>query len=124
LTAYVDKNTTKKIWGIPIKFTDLEEIKIDFSKINNKIKMLDMKNLVKEEIKRISSIKVNLLQNFDETKTRIHYIYFLDIFSELGGMVASVNSVFAQFAFIFLISYFYNLSSMIKRKYQNKIDIQ
>jgi hypothetical protein len=61
LTAYVEKNITNKIWGIPINSTDMEVIKIDFSKINNKIKMLDMKNLVKEEIKRVSSLKVNLL---------------------------------------------------------------
>jgi hypothetical protein len=123
LTAHVDRNITKDIFGIPVEFADLEEIDIKFSKINNKVKMLDMENLVKEEIKRVSSLRVNLLQNFAETKIRIHYIYFLDIFSELGGLVASVNSILGQLAFVFLISYFFSLSSMIKRKYLNKIDI-
>jgi hypothetical protein len=47
--------------GIPIEFVDLEEISIDFSKINNKVKMLDMENLVKEEVKRVSTLRVNLV---------------------------------------------------------------
>jgi hypothetical protein len=45
---------------IPIEFADQEEIRIDFKKINNKIKMLDMENLVKEEAKRVSTLRVNL----------------------------------------------------------------
>jgi hypothetical protein len=61
LTAHVDRNITKDIFGIPVEFADLEEIDIKFSKINNKVKMLDMENLVKEEIKRVSSLRVNLL---------------------------------------------------------------
>jgi hypothetical protein len=47
--------------GIPIEFADQEEISIDFSKINNKIKMLDMENLVEEEVKRVSTLRVYLL---------------------------------------------------------------
>jgi hypothetical protein len=47
--------------GIPIEFADQEEIRIDFSKINNKIKMLDMENLVEEEVKRVSTLRVYLL---------------------------------------------------------------
>jgi hypothetical protein len=61
LTAHADRETTKTLLGIPIEFVDLEEISIDFSKINNKVKMLDMENLVKEEVKRVSTLRVNLV---------------------------------------------------------------
>jgi hypothetical protein len=57
--------------------------------------MLDIESLVKEEIKRVSTLKVNLLSNFDETKIRVHYVWFLDIFSELGGIAASINNIIA-----------------------------
>jgi hypothetical protein len=61
LTAHADRKTTKTLWGIPTEFADQEEISIDFSKIINKIKMLDMENLVEEEVKRVSTLRVNLV---------------------------------------------------------------
>lgn len=61
--------------------------------------------------------------DFAETVIKIHYVTVLDVFSELGGLNASVNSIFGQLGILFLLSYFYSLSSMIHRKYVNKIDL-
>lgn len=80
--------------------------------------------MVKEEISRIYTFRINFSINFVETVVRIHYYTVVDIFAELGGLFASYNSGIAAIGFLFLISYFYSLSGMIHRKYVHKIDIQ
>lgn len=80
--------------------------------------------MVKEEILRINTFIINLNTDFIETVIRIHYYTVLDVFSELGGLFASYNSILGSIGFVFLISYFYSLSGMIHRKYVHKIDIQ
>lgn len=86
--------------------------------------MLTKDNLLKEEISRINTFRINLDINFVETVIKIHYYGAVDILSELGGLFASYNSVLASVGFLFLIFYFYQLSAMIHRKYVHKIDIQ
>lgn len=95
LIAEVGRNFTQDILGIPFNGTDLNTINIDIAKLNNKIKVLDYNDLVKEEIKRINSFRLNLQMDFVETVIKIHYVGILDIISELGGLNASVNSIFA-----------------------------
>jgi len=114
---------SKYILGVPYDATDLNTINIDIEKKNNKIKVIRKEDLVKEELSLINQFRLNLQIDFTETVIRIHYVTFLDVFSELGGLNASVNSILAQFGVLFLMSYFYSLSSMIHRKYCNKIDI-
>ena len=59
-----------------------------------------------------------------ETVIKINYFTLLDVFAELGGLNASVNSIMGALGALFLISYFHSLSSLIKRKYQHKISVQ
>lgn len=86
--------------------------------------MLEKDTLVKEEISRINTFRINLNINFVETVVRIHFYTILDIFAELGGLFATYKSLIAAFGFLFLISYFFSLSGMIHRKYLQKIDVQ
>ena len=59
-------NVTNSIFGIGYNFSDLNAIDIELSKLNNKIKSLNREDLVKDEIRRIDSFRVNLLMDFTE----------------------------------------------------------
>ena len=119
----IGKNVTKDILGVPYEATDLNEITIDLAKNYDTIKPFKFESLVKEEIQRVNSFRVNFQINFVESVTSIEYFGFLDVFSELGGLNASVNSIMASIGVLFLISYFHSLSTMINRKYKHKITI-
>lgn len=93
LVAEVGHNVTKKILGVPYEPTDLNTINIDVEKNNNKIKVVHKENLVKEEVQKINQFRLNFRIDFSETAIRIHYVTFMDVFSDLGGLNASVNSI-------------------------------
>jgi adenylate cyclase len=93
LVAEVGHNVSKTILGIPYEPTDLNTINIDIEKNNNKIKAIHKEDLVKEEISKINQFRLNIRMDFSETVIRIHYVTFLDVFAELGGLNASVNSI-------------------------------
>ena len=86
---------TNRVFGIGTSFSDLELIDIESSKLNNKIKSLNKEDLVKDEVRRINSLRINLLMDFTEKNIRISYVWFVDIFSKLGGLNASINSIMA-----------------------------
>ena len=60
--------------------------------------------------------------DFVEKVNVIDYFGVLDLFSELGGLNASVNTMIASMVGFFLISFFYSFSSMIKRQNRYKRD--
>ena len=66
-------------------------IDIEISKLNNKIKALNKEDLVIDEVRRIDSFRVNLLMDFTEINIRKKYVWLVDIFSDLGGLSASIN---------------------------------
>ena len=57
---------------------------------------------------------------FVENVIVIYFFGVLDLFSELGGLNASVGTMIASMSLFFLISYFYGFSSMIKRQNRHK----
>ena len=58
--------TTKRIFGIPYEFGPLTNISIDLTKIYGIIKPLNIKSLVKQEIPRINTFRINIQMNFVE----------------------------------------------------------
>ena len=46
------------------------------------------------------------------------------MFKDLGGLSASFGKIVAQLGIVFLISYNYQLSSLIKRKYGHILKLQ
>ena len=57
---------TKRLFGIPYEFGPLTNVSIDLSKIYEMIKPLNIKFLVKQEIPRINTFRVNIQMNFVE----------------------------------------------------------
>ena len=80
--------------------------------------------LIRAEKNRINEFKVFLDLDFSETVVTTSYYTTLDIFSELGGLSASIGGILAQLSVLFLISYNYQLSSLISRKYKHTLKLQ
>lgn len=114
----VKANVTKKILGfLPYDYMDYEYTKIQVKKISDLIKPIKKDLLIRAEKNRINEFKVNLELDFTEVVVKQSYFTTIDIFSELGGLSASIGGILAQLGVLFLISYNYQLSSMISRKY-------
>ena len=62
--------------------------------------------------------------DFTETNLRQSYYTTLDVFSQLGGLSASVGGILAQLSILFVMNYNYLLSSVIKRKSQHTLKLQ
>ena len=85
-------------------------------KINDEVKPTLKYLLTRDEKNRINEVKVFLDLDFREVNVTTDNYSYIDIFSELGGLSASLSGILASISVVFLISYNFQLSSLISRK--------
>lgn len=94
----------------------MNTINIALKKNIGKQKPLPKEDLMKEEVRKINSFRMNIRIDFVEKVIKIQYVEILDVISELGGLQASAGALVGKIATIFLVSYFLTFSQMINRK--------
>ena len=99
-------NVTKNIFGIiPFQFKDFTTNKIKFDKITEEIKPVDLNQLRSEQKNKVNKFRLSLVFDFTETIVTQSYFTTVDIFSQLGGLFASIVGILTKLGVVYLIQY-------------------
>ena len=109
-----DKNITKSVLGIPYEYGNVIKSKIVVKPINGIVKTYQ------KGVDDIYSTEAGLKMSFDVVQQVEVYYSVGDIISDLGGIQATVSTVFGGLGTFFLINFIYQISKMARRKQQRK----
>jgi hypothetical protein len=118
----IGKIVKRAILGVAIAYEDVEQKRLDFKKVDDRVPAINREDLSSKERRDSgSSYIVTLIVDFSEQTIEFRFFTLGDILGKLGGLLAAYNSVMGSYAVIAIILYVYSFAQMTKRKDQQEI---
>ena len=118
----IDKIVTRAILGVAIAYEDVEQKRLDFKKVDDRVPAINREDLSSRERRDSgSSFIVKLIVDFSEQTVEFRFFTLGDILGKLGGLLAAYNSLMGSYAVIAIVLYVYSFAQMTKRKDQQEI---